>query len=107
MLSYFWHFARYWSIGSLEFVKGRTFKNRRVRLDRRHFVGCHFEGVVFVWDGGPCIVGTGCTFADPVYLESLSPVISDAIEVLGSLQMLAPRVTPNPGYESHTVAMRR
>lgn len=53
----------------------RTYRNQWVSLDNSHFLNCRFEGVTFLYSGGPwkieaCQFGRGCTLQGAAFLTA-------------------------------------
>ena len=47
---------------SLEPIEGKTFRECYVVIDNRSFVNCQFEGVFFLYAGGPWAFDANCRF---------------------------------------------
>jgi len=88
----------------LDFVtwKDRTYRNCWVSLDNCQFVHCSFEGVQFLYAGGPwkiesdCHIGPGCT----LQLQGSAVWTALLVESFRALFGIAALREPPPGQAS-------
>jgi hypothetical protein len=74
---------------TLKSITGRTFQNERVPLDGCAYIGCAFNQVTFVFNGGPCSV-TRCSVNGRPRIETSNTQLLNLMALLSVLKFLAP-----------------
>ena len=67
--------------------RGYVHKNTRIKLDGRHYINATFENVTFEWNGMPGGITGASTLQGYNRVETKSPVVSSAWELLNIMQM--------------------
>jgi hypothetical protein len=74
---------------TLKSIMGRTLQNERVILDGYAYIGCAFNQVTFVFNGGPCTV-TRCSVNGRPRIETSNVQLLNMMALLSILKFLAP-----------------